>query len=298
MPIPTNIRSFKGLCAVLLIAAGALEAQPAVELPRASPSASVSQTIGYTNVTVTYGRPAAKDRKIWGQLVPYGKAWRAGANEATTVEFSTDVKVNGQDLAKGKYGFFILPTNKEWTLIFSKTAQTWGSFAYDPKDDALRIDVAPGKTLEAVERLEYRFDNLTDSSAVLSMVWEKVKVEMALKVEFMETAKANIAAGLPKAKPDDANAWLNAARFYRAYDLDKKQAMEWVDKSIGIKPGYGNLWAKAQWLAEDKNFDEARKFAMRAQVEANKEPNTMFLQKTVAKAMAKWPGEMKPEAKK
>lgn len=262
-------------------------AQPAINLPRASPPAAVSQAIGYTKVTVEYSRPGVKGRKIWGGLVPLGKVWRAGANEATVVEFSTDVKVNGHVLPKGRYGFFIVPDEKEWTLIFSKVSKTWGAFTYAEKDDALRVQVPP-RGVEFTERVEYGFDDLTDSSATLFMKWDTRKVGVGLAVEFLETAKANIRDGLPKAKPDDAMAWLNAARFYWAYAIDRKQAMEWVDKSIRIKPMYGNLWAKAQWLADGKDYAGALKLAKPARAEAEKDPNPKPLLEGIDKATAQW----------
>ena len=284
-----SLASFTALAvsgAAALIPSGAL-AQPAVLLPRTSPPAMISQSIGYTTVTVEYSRPGVKDRRIWGGLVPLGKVWRAGANEATVVEFSTDVKVNGHPLPKGRYGFFIVPDEKEWTLIFSKVSKTWGAFTYDEKDDALRVQVPP-RGVEFTERVEYGFDDLTDSSATMFMKWETRKVGVGLVVEFMETAKANIKNGLPKAKPDDAFAWLNAARFYWIYNIDRKQAMDWVDKSIRIKPMYGNLWAKAEWLADGKDYAGALKLAKPARAEAEKDPNPKLLLEGVDKATAQW----------
>ena len=203
--------------AILSVSALAAFGQPAVDLPRASPLATVSQSLGYTTVTVTYSRPGVKDRKIWGGLVPLGKVWRAGANEATAVEFSTDVKVNGHPLPKGKYGFFIVPDEKEWTLIFSKTTKTWGAFTYDEKDDALRVKTPP-RGAEFKERVEYGFEDLTASSASLYMQWEKRKVSVGLTVEFLETAKANI--------KNYAEA-LNSAKLARA-EAEKDPNSYWI----------------------------------------------------------------------
>ncbi|MDB5105139.1 MAG: hypothetical protein JWP91_2828 [Fibrobacteres bacterium] len=285
-------RSFARLAFSLLLGLSATAAwsQPAVVLPQASPAASVSQAIGYTRVTVEYHRPGVKGREIWGVLVPYGKVWRAGANDATVIEFSTDVSIQGHPLPKGRYGFFILPDKGEWTLIFSKTSKTWGAFTYDQKDDALRVKAAPGPS-EFQERLAYGFDDLTDSSATLFLRWEKTRVAVPLTVEFRETAKANIKAGLPKAKPGEGEAyeWLNSARFYWTYGIDRKQAMEWVDKSIQIRPMFANLWAKAEWLAEEKKFAEAYRQADLAKAEAAKDPNPVPLRKLMAKSMETWP---------
>jgi hypothetical protein len=153
------------------LAASLSFAQPAVELPRQSPLATVTQAIGYTTATITYSRPAVKGRAIWGGLVPYGQIWRAGANEATTLELTTDAKINGQALPKGKYALYILPTDKDWTFIFSKNHKTWGSYTYDQKEDALRVTVVP-QAADHMERLEYSFDNLSDSGATLVTRWK------------------------------------------------------------------------------------------------------------------------------
>ena len=217
----------------------------------------------------------------------YGQVWRAGANEATVLELSTDARLNGHPLPKGKYGLFILPTEKEWIFILSKTWKTWGAFTYDQKDDALRIAVQP-KAADYVERLEYGFETLSDSGATLYAHWEKVKASFDIRVEFLETAKAKIKEGLPKARPDDQNAWLGAARFYWKYGVDRKQAMEWIDKSIRIKPVANNLWAKAEMLAADGKVKEARTFAQQAKEAAAANPTDAALATEIDKKSATW----------
>src|ERR1700761_5140450 len=151
--------------------------------------ATVSEGIGITNVTITYSRPAVKKRDghIWGELVPVGYVnqgfgtskeapWRAGENENTIIEFSTDVKIEGQALPAGKYGFFIAYDPKECTLIFSKNSTSWGSFFYEPKEDALRVKVKPVTADKSVEWLKYEFTNETPNSAVVALEWEKLVI--------------------------------------------------------------------------------------------------------------------------
>jgi tetratricopeptide (TPR) repeat protein len=249
--------------------------------------ATVSQSFGYTTATVAYSRPAVNGRVIWGGLVPYGKVWRAGANEATVLDLTTDARLNGQLLPKGRYGLFILPSEKDWTFIFSKTAKTWGAFSYDQKEDALRITV-PHQSAEYLERLEYAFENLSDSGATLVARWEKLKASIDIRVEFLETGKAKIKEGLPKAKPDDQFAYMNAAKFYWTYDIDRKQAMEWIDKSIRIKPVYNNLWAKAEMLAAEGKVKEAKKFAKTAKDAAAKNPADAAAVAMIDKTVATW----------
>ncbi len=149
------------------------------EPPRLSPKAFVGQTIGYTDVKITYGTPGVKGRKIWGGLVPYGKVWRTGANEATTIEFSTDVMVNGHPVPKGKYALFTIPNPDEWTIILNKVADQWGAFKYDPKEDLLRFKVKPVEH-EFRERLMFSIDYKTPYSADVNIDWEKLRVSFTI----------------------------------------------------------------------------------------------------------------------
>ena len=156
--------------------------------PRLSLKASVTQRIGVNNdITIIYSRPGVKGRKIWGDLVPYGLApgnknsnnnpfpWRGGANENTTIEFSKDVTVEGNNLPAGKYGLHFIPGEKKWIIIFSKNNSNWGSFTYDQKDDALRITVTAVKA-PFEEWLTYGFDDLNGNSATAFLKWEELKV--------------------------------------------------------------------------------------------------------------------------
>src|SRR5881392_1931883 len=131
------------LCLAMLGLAGAVSAQTDLNLPDVSQAAEVKQRITLADITVKYHRPLVKGRKIWGGLVPYGKVWRAGANENTTIEFSDPVSVEGKPLAKGVYGLHMIPNQDSCTIIFSKTNTAWGSYSYDEKEDALRVEVKP-----------------------------------------------------------------------------------------------------------------------------------------------------------
>lgn len=164
-----------GLAAVLAGASAQAQTTPVATAPakeaKPSPAATASGQLGATNVLVNYSSPAVKGRTIWGGLEPYGKVWRAGANEATTVEFSTPVTVEGKPLPAGKYGFFVIPTEKQWTVIFNKVPNQWGAFKYDEKQDALRVTVTPRKTSTLAERLVYE---VTPKGLVLR--WEHLEV--------------------------------------------------------------------------------------------------------------------------
>lgn len=151
---------------------------------RISPKAMVKQTVGFTDVIIEYSRPGVKGRKIWGGLVPYNAVWRAGANEATKIAFSTDVKIDGHKLKAGSYSFFAIPGQKTWTLIFNKVANQWGAFEYNDVEDALRIEVTPMQNNCWQEWLAYTINKSSDNKAVVILEWEKLKVPFNVEVEI------------------------------------------------------------------------------------------------------------------
>src|ERR1043166_5046939 len=166
-----TVKSF-ALCLVIFGLCGTVSAQSDLKLPDASQAAEVKQRIALTDITVKYHRPLVNGRKIWGGLVPYGKVWRAGANENTTIEFSDPVSIEGKPLAKGIYGLHMIPAENEWTIIFSKNATAWGSFTYNQAEDALRVTVKP-RAADPEEALAYEVDDITPTSAVIALRWEK-----------------------------------------------------------------------------------------------------------------------------
>lgn len=151
---------------------------------RISPKAAVEQTVGFTKITIDYSRPGVKGRKIWGGLVPYSVVWRAGANEATKITFSTDVKIDGKKLKAGSYGFFAIPGQKTWMLIFNKVANQWGAFEYNDVEDALRIEVTPMQNNCWQEWLAYVINKSSENKAVITLEWEKLKVPFNVEVEI------------------------------------------------------------------------------------------------------------------
>lgn len=160
-----------------------IEAQNIKQELRISPKAEVMQTVGFTEIRIDYSRPGVKGREIWGKLVSYDAVWRAGANEATKITFSTDVTVEGKKLKKGSYSFFAIPGKNQWTLIFNKVADQWGAFEYNESEDALRVKV---KTEKATwqEWLSYTINKASDSSAIIRLEWEKIKVPFKVEVKL------------------------------------------------------------------------------------------------------------------
>jgi len=139
---------------------------------RPSPPAKVSENVGSTLVTIDYSQPSIKGREIWGGLVPYGKVWRTGANEATTFEVSTDVKVEGESLKAGKYGLFTVPSENEWVIIFNSVSDQWGAFSYDESKDVLRVKVKPEQVADNTEKMTFKISD----DGMVSLMWGKLVV--------------------------------------------------------------------------------------------------------------------------
>jgi len=223
--------------------------------PDGNKRASVSENIGITTVSVEYSRPGVNGRegKIWGNLVHYGFAdlhygtskaapWRAGANENTTIAFSTDVLVEDKALPAGKYGFFIAMGQDQATLVFSRFNSAWGSFYYDPKDDALRVEVPVQKLGQSVERLKYEFEQQTENAAVLALQWEMIKVPFKIAVDLQQTQVA--------AFRKEFNSgifyryWQNmqmAANYCLINDINLAEALTWSERSIHTYFGEANF---------------------------------------------------------
>jgi tetratricopeptide (TPR) repeat protein len=257
-------RSFFSLAlAGLLLTGGAAVAQlPPLDLPQASPEASVFQQVGLTDITIKYNRPAVAKRKVWGELVPYGQVWRAGANLNTTIEFSTPVSIGGKTIPAGTYGLHMLPTESNWTVILSKVASAWGSFTYDEKEDAVRVSATP-KPAEFEERLEYRFENPTETSAEIVMQWDKLAVSFPITVDTNAVVMASLQSQLRGLPRFGWQAWNSAANWALQHNTDLDQALKWADQSVNTATNFTNLRTKAAIL--EKKGDTAQAETLRAQ---------------------------------
>jgi hypothetical protein len=234
------------LSAALALAAAPALAQLTTPLP--SPNASVTQSIGITKAEVVYSRPAVKGRVIWGDLVPYDKVWRTGANAVTKISFDTDVTVEGQKLPAGAYGLFTIPGKAEWTVIFNKQS-TGSPFDYAADKDALRVKVKPAALAETKELFTISFPSVSLNGATLQLAWEKLKLSLAVAVDtnaaFLAKAKEAVAA----AKADDWRTSANAARYLYEAKYATDDAAKFLDKSLATKEAFGNLSLKANILA-------------------------------------------------
>ena len=227
-----------------------LQAQLTTTPSGGNKKAIVGERIGLTDVTIHYDRPGVKGRegKIWGQLIAPGfndlgfgssKAapWRAGANENTTIEFSTDVKVEGQALAAGKYGFFIAYDPNECTVIFSKNSTSWGSFFYNDKEDVLRVKVKPVATDKSVEWLKYEFLNETPTSADITLEWEKSAIPFKVEVDLTTAQLASFRTELRSSKGFMWESWQQAAQWCVDNNTNLDEALLWSDTATSVNFG-------------------------------------------------------------
>lgn len=253
-----NTKTQINLLAILLAISLSTAAQDMVSTTKVSQKATTTQTIGTTDITVVYHSPLAKDRTIFGKLVPYefevdGKEypWRSGSNQNTTIEFSHPVMIEGHKLDSGKYGLHVFVTEKEWTFIFSNNSKSWGSFQYDKNDDALRVTV-PSMDAAYQNWLSYNFNDREAESVNVELRWSKKKAVFNVVVDVTN----NIIADLTAKEEKTAGDYLNLARNELKKDPNAtEKALMLVNQSIANKPGFHNKIYKADLLIKsgDKN---------------------------------------------
>lgn len=235
-------------CTLALAAVAPVDAQwPPLTLPQPSPLASISQTVGVTKISVDYSRPRVQDRKVWDGLVPYGQVWRAGANVNTVVTFSTPVAIAGQPLAAGSYGLHMIPTAGDWTVIFSRDHERWGSFGYTEANDALRVTLRPGPG-PRTESLSYTFDALTGDSAELVLQWELLRLAIPIAVDTKSETVAALRSDLTGLAQFFWQPWNTAANYCLTNDVNLEEAAQWIERSIQINRNFANQKTKSKLL--------------------------------------------------
>jgi hypothetical protein len=300
----SNPRTFLSRAAALALAVLAASVfasarQSKVRLPQASPPATLTETVGVTDITIVYHRPSVRGRTVWGDvtpektaavlkassflpqsspegtldggqgtgkdfpMVPNGHIWRAGANEATRFTVSDDVLINGQPLKAGSYSLHMIPGKDEWTVIFNKTADQWGSYSYDSKQDALRVKVKPAWASESQEVLGYEIPAATVNTARVVLRWEKIAVPFTVEVPNQDALVRSKIDAAVAAAPDDWHVTMEVANAY-ANDDKMEDALAWADRSIKVKETFQNLRLKAMLLLNMNKKDEALAVAERA----------------------------------
>jgi len=229
-----------------------------LNLPRISQHGVTTQTIGISTVTIDYSRPLAGTREVWGKTVPYGKVWRAGANENSTITFSDDVSIESKPLAAGTYGLHMIPDKDQWTIIFSKNSTSWGSFSYDEKEDALRVTVKPA-TDQNFDTLTYTFDDVKPDSAVATMRWEKIAVPFRVSVDVKAATLKSIRNQLRSVGGFNWTGYDEAANWCLDNNYNLEEALKWEDTSIQNEDRFENLETKSRILDAMGKKDEAAK---------------------------------------
>ena len=256
---------------LLVASVTCLSAQP-VTVPAASPRAGVSQIIGITKVSVNYSRPSVNDREVWGTLVPYGlndlgfgtsteSPWRAGADENTVITFAHDVEVGGQSLAAGAYGLHMVVTESgDVTVIFSRNADAWGSFFYDPGEDAVRF-VTKWEDGAHHELLTYEFTDVEKNRAILALSWARKRIPLEISIDTDAVVVASLKRELTSGIGFDDRSLLAASAYLEQNNLDLHLALEWAERAssprIGQGPTFRGLAQQALILAKLERSEEA-----------------------------------------
>ncbi|NDK54351.1 DUF2911 domain-containing protein [Pontibacter fetidus] len=251
-----------------------LQASAQVKLPQPSPEANIKQTIGLTDIAIRYHAPGVKGRKIFGGLVPYGKLWRAGANEATLITFTDELFLNHERVPAGTYSFFILPeSDSVWNIVLNRDTTLWGLEGYDELKDVAYLRVKPTK-VPFTETMQFSFSDIGTNTGYLNMTWENSRIAVRIETEIEKKALANIEDALKKAAPDDWYTWAQCADYMVARKELHQRALELINKSIAIKETFFNNWVKAKLYALNKEYEMAADLTAKAIQLGKNEPES------------------------
>lgn len=265
----------KILLSLLIVFPAWINAQ--INTPRPSPMGKVTQTIGLTDITVSYSRPSAKDRVIFGDVVPYGEMWRTGANASTKIKFSDDVKIEGKDVPAGEYALYTIPNKDEWTIIIHKNTSYSGTGGdkYTPTEDQARFTVKPIAYPVKIETFTINFTDLKADEGYIELLWENTQVRFRVTTEVDKKVMAEID---EKMKGVSASTYYQAASYYYDNNKDLAQALVWINKSL--EGGNEKFWmvrTKALILAKMGNYSEAIVAAERSKALAIESKNNEYV---------------------
>lgn len=240
------------MCSTLL----SVVSQAQINTPQPSPSAIITQKVGVTDITISYSRPGVKGRKIFGDLVPYGKLWRTGANAPTKLTFSGEVSLEGKPIPAGDYSLFTIPGATEWTVIVNKDTKA-STNEYKQEEDVARFTVKPTTMASKVENFTIQFSDLNAGKANLDLMWDNTLVRMKMTTDVDSKVMAEIKEKVIKAKPTDPNVYFQAASYYYETGKDMKQALAWVNKATKKEPKFWMVHLKAKIQAKMKDYKGA-----------------------------------------
>jgi hypothetical protein len=244
-------------CTFLLAAGYTFAQNQNLETPRPSPNATVTQTVGVTHISIDYSSPGVKDRKIWGELVPFGEVWRTGANEVTSITFDDAVKINGNELSAGTYGIHTIPGETEWQIIFSGDTEVDAGSQFDEKKEVLRLNATPVEA-SFLERMTFIFTNSTNDKTTVNLLWENLEVSFDIQVNTGELVLTKAREQLSWAPP------FQAANYCLINDVNLDEGYKWIQASVLLQEVYWNTRIMAQFQHKLGMKDQAIEMMERA----------------------------------
>lgn len=274
-----SVKNLILICGTALFGFLSSDISAQIQTPAASPFATLTQAVGLTKITIEYSRPSVKGRKIFGDLAPYGKVWRTGANRITTIKFDDDVRINGQKLAAGTYGWYSFPGKDIWTIALNSDAKAWGAYSYDAKKDVLRVTVKAEKLLTKIEHLTIEFDNFTPTAADVVLRWENTAVRFRVEHDPHEQIMAAIKTETAKSDAS-ADTYSAAAQYYLDHDIDLNQALKWADKVLETDKNWWSYFLRAAIEAKLNQCDKAVADATTALEGAKKDKDDSYIKRS------------------
>ena len=275
----------KAFLSLIIATVPALTTLAQIETPQPSPLGTVTQKVGLNEFSITYSRPSLKGRKAYGEVVPFDKLWRFGANMATTFKSNDEFSIQGTKIPAGEYSFFAIPGATEWTMILNKTAKMSGTSNYKEAEDQLRFKVKPEATAYKTETFTIQFANLKDKQATVEVLWDNVKVAFEVNVDFDAKVMKQIDETL---SGPSAGSYYRAASYYFSNNKDMKKALEWVNKSL--EKGGDKYWIvslKAQIQAANEDYKGAVETANKAIALAKADEDDAYV-KSNTDRIAEW----------
>lgn len=274
------LKSSRALGATLALSALLLasQAQAQINTPQPSPKSTVVQRVGLTDITITYSRPSAKSRAVFGKLIPFGQRWRTGANATTTIKFSDDVTIEGKKVAAGEYGLYSVPNQTEWLVVLNKSTKQGANVdGFQDAEDVARFAAKPYKLSSAVETFTINFADLTPATANVDMQWETTGAKFKITTDVESKVLAQIDEKVVKGTNVSANDYAAAAVYYYDNDKDLKQALTWIKKANEKDPKFWNVNTQAKIQLKLKDYKGATAAAEQSKKLAQEAKNTDYV---------------------
>jgi len=259
-------------------------AQP--ELPQASPTATLKQNVGLSEVEITYSRPGMKGRTIFGDLVPYDELWRTGANKATAITLSSEATIGGKKVPAGSYSIFTIPGKTQWEVIINKETELWGTGGYNKEDDVARFMVKPTKLNSAVETFTIDFRKFTDAGCEIFMQWENTEVSIALGVDANAQAWANIKSEVEKVE-GSWRVYVRSAQYAANTGENLEEALTYIDKALEMQESWWTYWVQGQVYAAMKDYKKAQS-SLKKSIKLGKEQKNWSYEKRITDLLAEY----------